>query len=138
MVSDRHDPLVLAVDCVQIPVDDIEKALAFYRDELGHELVWRTATAAGLRIPDSEAEIVIQTERPELEANLLVASVSQAAERFVAAGGRVEAGPFDIQIGRCVVVRDPWNNRLVLLDMTKGRLTTDQQANITGNESPLE
>lgn len=133
-MSESHEPLVLAVDCVQIPVDDLDKALAFYRDELGHELVWRTETAAGLRIPDSEAEIVIQTERPEMEANLLVASVSDAAKRFEAAGGTVEAGPFDIQIGRCVVVRDPWGNRLVLLDMTKGRLTTDQTGSITGNE----
>ena len=133
-MSESHEPLVLAVDCVQIPVDDLDKALAFYRDELGHELVWRTETAAGLRIPDSEAEIVIQTERPEMEANLLVASVSDAAKRFEAAGGTVEAGPFDIQIGRCVVVRDPWGNRLVLLDMTKGRLTADQTGNVTGNE----
>lgn len=133
-MSESHEPLVLAVDCVQIPVDDLDRALAFYRDELGHELVWRTDTAAGLRIPDSEAEIVIQTERPEMEANLLVASVGDAAKRFEAAGGTVEAGPFDIQIGRCVVVRDPWGNRLVLLDMTKGRLTTDQTGSITGNE----
>lgn len=133
-MSDRHEPLVLAVDCVQIPVDDLDEALAFYRDKLGHELVWRTDTAAGLRIPDSEAELVVQTERPEMEPNLLVASVSDAAQRFAAAGGRIEVGPFDIQIGRCVVVRDPWGNRLVLLDMTKGRLTTDQQGNILGND----
>jgi predicted enzyme related to lactoylglutathione lyase len=133
-VSDRHEPLILAVDSVQLPVDDLDAALAFYRDELGHELVWRTDTAAGLRIPDSEAEIVVQKDRPEMESNLLVASVSEAAERVVAAGGSIEAGPFEIQIGRCVVVRDPWNNRLVLLDMTKGRLTTDQQGNITGNK----
>lgn len=133
-MSDRHEPLILAVDSVQLPVDDLETALAFYRDELGHELVWRTDTAAGLRIPDSEAEIVVQTERPVMESNLLVASVSEAAERVVGAGGSIEAGPFDIQIGRCVVVRDPWNNRLVLLDMTKGRLTTDQQGTVTGNE----
>lgn len=134
-MSDHHEPLVLAVDSVQLPVDDLAKALAFYSDELGHELVWRTDTAAGLRIPDSEAEIVVQTERPEMEANLLVASVSDAAQRFVAAGGRIEVEPFDIQIGRCVVVRDPWNNRIVLLDMTKGRLTTDQQGNVTGEGS---
>jgi catechol 2,3-dioxygenase-like lactoylglutathione lyase family enzyme len=55
------------IDCLQFPVPDLEAALVFYRDRLGHELVWRTATAAGLRLPDSDAEIVIQTERPEIE-----------------------------------------------------------------------
>jgi len=33
--------------------------------------------------------------------------------------------PFDIPIGRCAVVNDPWGNRLVLLDVGKGSLVTD-------------
>jgi hypothetical protein len=36
--------------------------VAFYRDRLGHELIWRTATATGLRLPDSTAELVLQTD----------------------------------------------------------------------------
>jgi predicted enzyme related to lactoylglutathione lyase len=83
-----------------------------------------------------EGELVLQTERPELEPNFLVDSADDAARRFAAAGGSVVAGPIDIQIGRCVVVRDPWGNRLVLLDMSKGRLVTDELGNITGNEPP--
>ncbi len=38
--------------------------------------------------------------------------------------------PFDIKIGRCVVVKDPWGNQLVLLDSTKGLLKTDQAGNV--------
>jgi predicted enzyme related to lactoylglutathione lyase len=38
-------------------------------------------------------------------------------------GGRVVRGPFDIEVGRCVVVEDPWGNRLVLLDLGRGPLT---------------
>ena len=45
--------------------------------------------------------------------------------RIVEAGGSVAVQPFDIQIGRCAVVEDPWGNPLVLLDMSKGRLVTD-------------
>jgi hypothetical protein len=41
--------------------------------------------------------------------------------------------PFDIQIGRCVVVTDPWGNLLVLLDTSQGLLFTDEAGNITGN-----
>jgi hypothetical protein len=36
-------------------------------------------------------------------------------------------GPFDIQIGLCAVVRDPWGNELVILDTSKGLLRTDDE-----------
>jgi predicted enzyme related to lactoylglutathione lyase len=130
------EPLFRKVDCLQIPVPDLEAGLAFYRDRLGHPLIWRTATAAGLRLPESNAEIVIQTERPHLETNLTVASADAAAEAIVAAGGRVVVRPFDIRIGRCAVVEDPWGNRLVLLDTSKGLLATDEQGNVLGNADP--
>ena len=128
------DPLIRKVDCLQIPVPDIEAGLAFYRDRLGHGLISRTATAAGLRMPETDAEIVIQSERPRLEANLKVNSADEAARRFVDAGGKLVAGPFDIQIGRCVVGADPFGNPLVLLDMTRGRLTVDAEGRVTGTE----
>jgi predicted enzyme related to lactoylglutathione lyase len=129
-----NDPLIRKIDCIQIPVPDLEAALAFYRDKLGHELKWRSENGAGLRLADSDAEIVLQTERPELEPNLLVDSADDAVQRFVEAGGSVVRPPFEIQIGRCAVVRDPWGNALVLLDLSKGLLRTDQHGNVIGNE----
>ena len=129
-------PLFRKVDCVRMPVANLEAALAFYRDALGHELNWRTATSAGLRTPDSDAEIVIHTEGNPPEVDLLVDSVEAAATRFVAAGGRIVTGPFDIAIGRCAVVADPWGNVLVMLDMTKGKLVTDTDGNVIGNQPP--
>jgi predicted enzyme related to lactoylglutathione lyase len=128
------EPLFRKIDSIQVPVPDLEAGLAFYRDRLGHALKWRSESAAGLAMPDSDAEIVLQTERPELEANLLVDSADAAAERFVAAGGRVVSGPFDIQVGRCVVLADPFGNVLVLLDLSKGLLATDEQRNVIGNQ----
>ena len=128
------DPLFRKVDCLRIPVPDIESGLAFYRDRLGHALLWRTESSAGLRMPDTDAEIVIQTERPESEANLLVRSAKKAADLIVEAGGSIVEGPFDIRIGRCAVVQDPWGNRLVVLDMSKGRLATDEGGNVVGTE----
>jgi lactoylglutathione lyase len=38
----------------------------------------------------------------------------------------VLAGPFDIQIGLCAVVSDPWQNVLVILDASKGPLQLDE------------
>ena len=121
------------VDCVRLYVSDLDAGLAFYRDRLGHALIWRTATAAGLRLPESEAELVIQTEDQRQEVDLLVNSADEAAEQVERAGGRVIVPPFDIQIGRCVVLEDPWGNPLVLLDTSKGLLKTDANGNVIGN-----
>ena len=131
-----REPLFRKIDCYRLPVPDLEAALAFYRDKLGHELVWRTDTAAGLRLPGDDHELVLQKERPGQETDLLVESVAAAVQRFVAEGGRVIAEPFDIQIGKCAVVADPFGNVLVMLDMSKGRLVTDGEGNVLGNEAP--
>jgi len=125
--------LIRKVDCVRLYVPDLEAGLAFYRDKLGHELIWRTATAIGLRLPETDAELVIQTEEQRQEIDLLVDSADDAAEFIQQAGGKVIVPPFDIQIGRCVIVEDPWGNPLVLLDTSKGLLTTDSEGNVTGN-----
>lgn len=127
-----NDPLIWSVDCVQLYVTDLDEGLAFYRDALGLELIWRTATAVGLRLPNDVTELVLQTERPAPEVDFKVASADAAVERIVAAGGRVIVPPFDIPIGRCVVVEDPWGNPLVLLDMTRGRFVTDGEGNVIG------
>jgi predicted enzyme related to lactoylglutathione lyase len=134
MTAEPPPPLIHKVDCVRLSVPDLDAGLAFYRDKLGHQLNWRTATATGLRLPDSEAEIVLQTERPGVEIDLLADSADAAAERFVEAGGRLVTPVFDIQIGRCAVVADPWGNVFVLLDMSRGRLVTDAGGNVVGNE----
>jgi catechol 2,3-dioxygenase-like lactoylglutathione lyase family enzyme len=130
-VSDA--PLLRKVDCLALRVADLDDGLVFY-GRLGHELIWRTATSAGLRLPESEAELVLQTERPGPETDLTVENVGRAIVRFVAAGGRVVVEPFDITIGRCAVVADPWDNHLVLLDNTKGQLTTDENGNVIGTQ----
>jgi predicted enzyme related to lactoylglutathione lyase len=127
------EPLAEKVDCVRLYVPDLDVGLAFYRDRLGHELIWRTEEAAGLRLPGSEAEIVLHTERAELEIDLKVHSAGAAAARFQKAGGTIIVPPFDIQIGRAAVVEDPWGNRLVLLDDSKGLLVTDAEGNVLGN-----
>ena len=125
--------LLRKVDCVRLYVSDLEEGLAFYRDQLGHELIWRTEVAAGLRLPESEAELVLQTEDSRQEVDFQVNSADEAAKFIEQAGGRVIVPPFDIQIGRCVVVEDPWRNPLVLLDTSKGLLKTDAEGNVIGN-----
>ena len=129
-------PLIRKLDCLRLYVTDLEAGLAFYRDRLGHELMWRSATAAGLRMPDTDAELVIQTEEQRQEIDLLVNSADEAAEFIQHAGGKVIVLPFDIQVGRCAVVEDPWGNLLVLLDISKGLLATNSEGRVIGNVEP--
>jgi lactoylglutathione lyase len=129
-------PLIRKVDCVRLYVPDLEAGLAFYRDHLGHKLIWRTETAVGLRLPETDTELVLQTEEHRQEVDFLVDSADQAAESISQSGGIVIVPPFDIQIGRCVVVEDPWGNPLVLLDTSKGLLKTDTEGKVIGNIDP--
>jgi len=125
-------PLIRKVDCVRLYVPDLEEGLAFYRDRLGHELIWRTETAAGLRLPETDTELVLQIEEQRQEVDFLVDSADESAEVIEQSGGKVIVPAFDIQIGRCVVVEDPWGNPLVLLDTSKGLLKTDADGKVIG------
>lgn len=130
------DPIFRKLDSLQLPVSDLDAAFAFYTG-LGHELIWRSSVAFGLRLPDSDAELVCFRPRPERDApevDITVASVEDAVPRFVSAGGAVLVDPFDIAIGRCAVVEDPFGNVLVLLDNSLGRLATNAHGIVVGIE----
>jgi catechol 2,3-dioxygenase-like lactoylglutathione lyase family enzyme len=127
-------PILHKIDCVGFYVPDLDAGLAFYRDRLGLTLFWRAEHAIGLRLPDSDGEIVLQDERPGEEIDFKVHSADEAARQFAAAGGTILVPPFETQIGRGVVVQDPWGHPYVLLDISKGLLVTDENGNVTGNQ----
>jgi catechol 2,3-dioxygenase-like lactoylglutathione lyase family enzyme len=130
-VMTNPDGLLRLVDCVRVPVADLDSGLAFYRDRLGHQLIWRSPVAAGLRLPGSETELVLTaTGQPEVD--FLVDSVPDAITQVTASGGRVVVAPVDIPVGRVAVVADPFGNRLTLLDLSKGRYVTDADGTVTG------
>ena len=129
------EPLFRTIDCHSLPVQDLDAAIAFY-GALGHEVIWRDASAAGLRLPDSDAELVLHTDNRPIETDLKVKSVPETIERFTKAGGTLVAGPFEIRIGQCAVLLDPWNNPLVVLDASKGLLETDASGRVVGNGPP--
>jgi predicted enzyme related to lactoylglutathione lyase len=125
--------LLCSLDAVTIPVPDLDAGLGFYRDVLGHDLVWRNQAVGqvGLRTPGSETEIVLSTEQP-YEPDWKVESADAAAAVFRSGGGRVVVEPVDIPIGRLAVVEDPFGNRLVLIDATKGRYHTAEGGTVVG------
>jgi catechol 2,3-dioxygenase-like lactoylglutathione lyase family enzyme len=120
--------LIRGVDAVVLRVPDLAAGIRFYQ-RLGHRLRWQGETQAGLSM--GETELVLSVAQ-DAETDLLVDNLPAALERFVAAGGMVTAGPFDIPVGRLAVVLDPFGNRLSLIDLSKGRYRVDQDKRVLG------
>jgi len=123
--------LIGGVDAVLVRAPSLDEGLALYRDALGHALLWRTADSARLAMGDGGVELVLATgQRPG--SDLLVESIEEAMRTFEVSGGSVESGQFEIPVGRGVVVADPFGNKLVLLELSKGSYVTDDEGNVTG------
>ncbi len=127
-----------SVDCIRLYVPDLDAGLAFYRDQLGLALAWRSDVAIGLKLPDTSTEIVLHTEPQPPEVDFLVESADEAARQIKAAGGTIVVAPFDIDVGRCAVVQDVWGNQFIVMDLSKGLYVTDSDGNVTGLAKPGE
>jgi lactoylglutathione lyase len=113
------------IDCVMIRVDDVKAAMAYYADVFGLQPVWWDDSAAGLVFPESDAEIVVHCRADipaKVEVYYLVDNVVDAVKILETKGCRIVVEPFDIAIGKCAVIEDPFGVELCILDMTKGQL----------------
>ena len=126
-------PLFRKLDNLLLRVADLDAAIAFYRDRLGHRVLWRSDEAVGFALPDTDAELVVHLNIGP-ETDVLVENVEEAFALFLSAGGKSVQPPFDIAIGRCARVRDPFGNELTLLDQSKGWLATDREGRVIGVE----
>lgn len=129
-------PLFRNIDCIQLYIQNIQQGIEYYCNSLGLRVIWKSDSAVGLGMSEGITEIVIQNERNTQEIDIKVDSVTDAIIEIERAGGQIIYGPFDIKIGKCAVVRDPWNNQYVILDTTKGTFITDNEGNIIGQNEP--
>jgi lactoylglutathione lyase len=111
------------IDCVMIRVNDVEAAAAYYVKVFGLHPRWSGDDSIGLAFPETDAEIVLHND-PDIpssvEVHYLVDDVVDAVAHAAAQGCNVLVAPFDITIGKCAVISDPFGTRLCILDMTKG------------------
>jgi lactoylglutathione lyase len=120
------------IDCVMIRVGDVAAAADYYVRVFGLRRLWHEEKAdsvatVGLGMPDTDAEIVVHNDPAipaPMEVYYLVDSVRSACAEFADAGCLVRVAPFDIAIGKCAVLDDPFGTRLCILDMSKGPRTT--------------
>jgi lactoylglutathione lyase len=131
-------PLFSYLDCIELYTPDIQQGIEYYCNKLGLKVLWKSDSQAGLGMSEGKTEIVIQNERKEQNMDIKVESVVEAVKEIEKAGGQVIYGPFDVAIGKCAVVKDPWNNKYVILDTTKGTYITDSEGNIIGQNKPSD
>jgi predicted enzyme related to lactoylglutathione lyase len=111
------------IDCVMIRVEDPEAAAVYYSDVFGLRRLWQDETSVGLGFSETDAEVVLHCnwEIPSaVEVYYLVDDVLCSVGVLRQNGCMVIAEPFDIPIGKCAVVRDPFGTTLCMLDMSKG------------------
>ncbi len=114
------------IDCVMLKVDQLEAAAAYYERVFGLKRLWSDDHSVGMGMPETDAEIVLHNyaDLPrDLNVHYLVNNVVQSVAILTAQGCTVKAEPFDIAIGKCAVLDDPFGNTLAILDMTKGART---------------
>ena len=131
---------IQGVDAVTIAVPNLDAGEAFYVGVLGLSRKWRNDELgqAGLALPKSDTELVLVTELPS-EPNWLVESVAATTEVFRLNGGAVISEPENIPVGHLSVVRDPFGNRLVLLDLSQGHYVTNGAGQVTGiSKKPVD
>ncbi len=127
------------IDCVMIRVDDVEAAATYYAKVFGLYPRWSGDDAIGLGFPETEAEIVLHSN-PDIpssvEVHYLVDDVIDAVAHLAAQGCHILVAPFDITIGKCAVISDPFGTRLCILDMTKGARPLNLAGSTTTTDAP--
>jgi lactoylglutathione lyase len=111
------------IDCIMIRVADVEAVANYYAKVFGLRPIWSGDGSMGLAFPETDAEIVLHCDRnipSSVEVYYLVNDVVVAVDHFEAQGCQVLVDPFDIAIGKCAVIGDPFGTRLCILDITKG------------------
>lgn len=114
------------IDCVMVRVSDLPSAVEFYGRVFGLRPLWHDATSAGMGMPETDAEVVLHTmDLPgDRAVHYLVDDVHDAVATAQRAGCVVREAPFEVAIGLCAVLEDPFGNTVCLLDMSKGPRTS--------------
>jgi lactoylglutathione lyase len=111
------------IDCIMIRVADVEAVANYYAKVFGLRPIWSGDGSMGLAFPETDAEIVLHCDPnipSSVEVYYLVDDVVVAVDHFEAQGCQVLVDSFDIAIGKCAVIVDPFGTRLCILDITKG------------------
>ncbi len=110
------------IDCVMVRVTDLPTAMEFYARVFGLQPLWRDDVSVGMGMAETDAEVVLHTmDLPaDRSVHYLVDDVPDAVATCELAGCAVLQAPFDVAVGKCAVLEDPFGNTLCVLDISKG------------------
>jgi len=113
------------IDCVMVRVADLDAGADFYTGLFGLRALWRDESSIGLGLPETDAEVVLHTM--DLPASwgvhYLVDDVRAAVRSWHQEGRPVLREPFEIAVGWCAALADPFGNPVCILDLSKGTRT---------------
>ena len=104
--------------------NDIEADVAFYRDQLGGDVVWRRtgfgAEVAAIRLGDGPL-ILLADHRPSPSVLQIwaVGDLRRAREGLEASGWTGHGVQVEVPDGPCLVLSDPSGNEIGLLEQTR-------------------
>jgi lactoylglutathione lyase len=111
------------INCVMMRVEDMEAAAVYYSEIFGLRRLWQDATSVGLGFPETDAEVVLHCNSQipsRVDVYYLEDDVVCSVGVLRRNGCRVLSEPFDIPIGKCAVVREPFGTTLSIVDMSNG------------------
>lgn len=125
------------IDCVMVRVADLRAATEYYSGVFGLKPIWHDTDSVDLGFPETDAELVLHSNPDipsKVEVHYLVDDVVSAVLFLREKGCSVLAKPFDIPIGKCAVIADPFGVTLCILDMSKGprKVATAEDAQLAG------
>lgn len=113
------------IDCVRVRVPDPVAAAEYYCRVFGLRELWRLDGQVGLVLAESDAEVVFYAEgggAPFPEVHYTADDVRSAVTELAAEGCAVVVPPFEVAIGWCALIRDPFDTVVAIIDTTKGRI----------------
>lgn len=111
------------MECVSMPVKDLEKAVAFYKS-MGLKEAWRIeraedSTLVGLKFPDKESSELVLSYKgavPEMEVEILVEDVRATVAKLKENPEvTIIVEPFETESGHVAVFEAPDENVYVLV-----------------------
>lgn len=114
----------LGLDYLYVGVEDFGRALAYYRDVLGGELVWRFQDdgdeVGAVRLGDGPL-VLLADHRPAGSTMTVwrVGDLKAMARTLTKRGWKPTAGPFEIPDGPCYTFADPDGNEVAIYEATR-------------------
>lgn len=115
-------------------VSDLKEAAQFYEEVLGLKRGWTDTDEKmiGFLFPESNSEIVLHsnTSLKNPDINYQVENVEEFCRYIRKEGYEIELEPMNVRCGKFAILKDPYGNRIPIIDLTKFHGTPRYDNNI--------